>query len=97
MTSTDRLRAAAQKIRDTAQATYDGPTRWYERGDLINELDPASDVPAADDAHIALWSPALALEVADWLDDIAADKDSGLATIHPRALTLANHILGEEP
>jgi hypothetical protein len=35
--------------------------------------------------------------LADFLDDVAADKDSGLTTIHPRLLDLADLILGDTP
>jgi hypothetical protein len=98
MTSADRLRAAAGKIRETAEPAWDVDTSqagWHTHDGMAQMLSNAEVAwPSEDAAHIALWSPPVALAVADLMDDVAADKDSGLATIHPRLLDLANLILG---
>jgi hypothetical protein len=92
MTIADRLRAAATKIRDTAEAVQpEGALTLLRRVRLDARY---TGQIGADAAQIALWSPPVALAVADLLDDVAADKDSGLATIHPRLLDLADLILG---
>lgn len=87
MTASDRLRAAAQKIRDTAGVAERMQPSWEDFARSCR-YDGTG-------AHVALWSPPVALAVADWLEDIAADKDSGLACIHPRALDVADLILGD--
>jgi hypothetical protein len=75
----DRLRQAAQKIRETAQAAAYG--QWHKPGDL--------PVFAGEDAaHIALWSPPVALAVADGLDDAATDLDRLSPGWKPRESTL---------
>jgi hypothetical protein len=88
----DRLRQAAQKIRETAGAAAYG--QWHKVGDL--------PVFAGEDAaHIALWSPPVALAVADWLDDFAntalawTDRP-GAGPVDPKcqAVLLADLILG---
>lgn len=48
-------------------------------------------------AVAARQSTAFALALSEWLDEIAADKDAGAGCIHPRALDLANLILGDTP
>jgi hypothetical protein len=114
MSSADRLRAAATKIRDTAVAADPGP--WGYGG--IGVANDDTPIAITDPTHFPgeahrsfsidtakrtvrngslialLANPPVALAVADLLDDVAADKDSGLATIHPRLLDLANLILG---
>jgi hypothetical protein len=92
MSSADRLREAAAKARDTANGALEGTTDdWWGPEDYRDSVGPG------DAEHIALWSPPVAIAVADLLDDVAADKDSGLATIHPRLLDLADLILGDTP
>jgi hypothetical protein len=77
--SADRLREAAQKIRETAEPA--GYGQWHKVGDL--------PVFAGEDAaHIALWSPAVALAVADSLDDAATDLDRLSPGWKPRESTL---------
>jgi uncharacterized membrane protein len=97
MTSADQLRAAAGKIRETAKATTQGEEEpWFvvRPGACVTVWDGFVAAYEEDAPHIALWSPPVALAVADLLDDVAADKDSGLTAIHPRLLDLADLILG---
>lgn len=78
-----KLRDAAARIRETAQAATPGPwITWAGVADDVytQGVSPASDLEgdavsapqgpqAADDhEHIAMWSPPVALAVADWLD-----------------------------
>jgi hypothetical protein len=91
--SSERLRQAAQRIRDTANATLgDTALSWFAPDD---ELSSVSDAAKADAAYIALWSPPVALAVADWLDEAADDLDAIRYTrpLLPKAHTLADHIL----
>jgi hypothetical protein len=92
VSSADRLREAAAKIRDTAEAVQPEGALTLLRSVRVDAR--YTGQIGADAAQIALWSPPVALVVADFLDDVAADKDSGLATIHPRLLDLAGLILG---
>jgi hypothetical protein len=89
--SANRLREAAARIRKAANATReDAPHLWYDPGDLTAELEPISDAPIADAAHIALWSPPVAQAVARLLDRMANDvrlRDNA------QALALADVIL----
>jgi hypothetical protein len=95
VTNADRLREAATKIRDTAEAVQPEGALTLLRSVRVDAR--YTGQIGADAAQIALWSPPVALVVADLLDDVAADKDSGLATIHPRLLDLADLILGDTP
>jgi hypothetical protein len=82
--SAELLRRAAKEMRERAEAASPGP--WYLReNDLIGgmcvmpvDVPPSSgvaevsDFGRVDDArYIASWHPAVALAVADWLDEIA--------------------------
>jgi hypothetical protein len=55
---------------------------------------------AGNDAeHIASWHPAVALAVADWLDQAAIHFEGGSLTVHPmtkRALAVADAYLGSD-
>jgi hypothetical protein len=75
--SADRLRQAAQKIRETADAARDctGAGDWFTRLNGSAQYTVASsggtvcnDSNEEEAEHIALWSPSVALAVADWLD-----------------------------
>jgi hypothetical protein len=81
------LRRAAAKMREAAEGATPGPwSEWGvqpldgERYDAIGndetEREVCSFAPSsqasADSWHIASWHPAVALAVADWLDDHAA-------------------------
>jgi hypothetical protein len=78
--SADRLRQAAQKIRETANAAAYG--QWHKAGDLPGFL------TYEDATHIAFWSPSVALAVADSLDDAATDLDRLSPGWKPRESTL---------
>ena len=82
MTPAEELRAAAAKIRATAEAATPGPWRVEEippytepilMRDLGEVLETAGtvDVEPGDQAHIALWHPGVAELVADALDELA--------------------------
>jgi hypothetical protein len=101
--SSERLREAAQKIRVTAQDATSavGLGKWVAvltgngygvDASIYNALDGASEEVAN---HAALWSPPVALAVAEWLDDVAADAAEGIGSVHPRALDVADLILGK--
>jgi hypothetical protein len=103
--SSERLREAAQKIRGHANLASPGP--WHEepetggtfrvRASYANGgpawFAAAEDCTHMDATHIALWSPPVALAVADWLD---RESDRGEHAYAP-ALTVANVILGLVP
>jgi hypothetical protein len=80
----DRLRQAAQKIRGAADGL---PSEWYEPNNYNEWGTVGID-------HIALWSPPVALAVADWLDSEAAPSTEPKYR-HPEALRVANLILGD--
>lgn len=83
MSDADLLRRAAALMRDRAEATREpepDATQWYgSDGDDedIDELTAAFDdlfdtsTARADAEHMASWSPAVAVAVAAWLDDVA--------------------------
>jgi hypothetical protein len=90
--NSDRLRLAAQKIRGTAETAAYG--QWHKVGDL--------PVFAGEDAaHIALWSPPVAMAVADWLDADAnrLDQIQPIYASDPdfprQTFAVANLILGK--
>jgi hypothetical protein len=89
VTNADRLREAATKIRDTAEAVQPEGALTLLRSVRVDAR--YTGQIGADAAQIALWSPPVALVVADLLDDVAADKDSGLAPLPPRLLHRAAH------
>jgi hypothetical protein len=87
--SSDRLRQAAQKIRETAATTKFSTSEVWAVGARAT-----LPVGAYVIDHIALWSPPVALAVAEWLDDVAADAAEGIGSVHPRALDVTDLILG---
>jgi hypothetical protein len=89
MTS-ERLREAAQKIRETAEAvqTETIPAGWTAEG-----FHYVSGLLEGDLEHITLWSPTVALAVADWLDEEAAHWSPSLVYRCRNALTVADAIL----
>jgi hypothetical protein len=111
MTSADRLREAATQVREVASVNGPRmyPGAWVKEFEDVEGFiswrvtchDGTGDVVEHIDEELADYfttmSPPIALAVADLLDDVAADKDSGLATIHPRLLDLADLILGDTP
>lgn len=117
----DLLRRAATKIRETAENATPGPwtrDRTYPFGPgggySISVRSPQVTVSAGltkrDAVHIALWSPDVALLVADMLDDAAenaellapgGDLGPGYSNVMVRfaldkATDLARRILGED-
>jgi hypothetical protein len=104
-----RIREVAEAATPGPWATQDG-ARWMVYGDRWSGdggyVCATSTLPTtvneralADASHIALWHPAVALVVADWLEneaawceDLGADRDTRL--VGP-ASTLARLILGE--
>jgi hypothetical protein len=61
-----------------------------------DRLRAAAQILAAGGALGARRTFTFAMVLADLLEDVAADKDSGLSTIHPRLLDLAN-LITEDP
>ena len=96
--SASLLREAAALMRERAEAARpDHP--WYDRGDIAEGMaafTDSGDEPHIDAEHIASWHPAVALAVADWLDETAKDLDA-LMTYggHVPALVVARAYLGE--
>lgn len=108
--SASLLREAAALMRERAEAARpDHP--WYDRGDIAEGMaafTDSGDEPHIDAEHIASWHPAVALAVADWLDDHAETAEMFTAkeipasswsmnwqTSHNRALAVARAYLGE--
>jgi hypothetical protein len=99
-TSAGRLREAAQKIREMAEPAGRLPAGWFK--------------PAPDDVvrprvqggvirdHIVVWSPPVALAVADWLEVTAVhiDPDESMSRSESEvwfsALNVAEGILREQ-
>jgi hypothetical protein len=104
--SADLLRRAATRIREVAEAVpVDADEEpWFrvvKPADrfLTTRWDSFADADPEAAEYIALWHPAVALAVADWLEneaawceDLGADRDTRL--VGP-ASTLARLILGE--
>ena len=106
--SAETLRRAASLMRERAEGATPGP--WTCYGDHLvwpSEQGPAANDPilamvgeAHEDSaeHIASWHPAVALAVADWLDQAAIHVDGGSLLHHPmsaRAEVVARAYLGE--
>ena len=115
MTTAERLRAAAEKIRETAAGAVPvlpAFNRWgvtsdplgvhVENGDGKGRIammvgGDRLDGRGHDTAHhIALWSPPVALAVADWLDGEAANLDMDAMSGCDAAAAFADLILGAE-
>ncbi|QIK82420.1 hypothetical protein [Sanguibacter sp. HDW7] len=86
----------------------EGEPDWIECGPLVADLGPTLGHLDDSGPHIALWDPATALYVADWLDatadaypreiDRIVDiQDWHSAATYRAALALANDILKETP
>jgi hypothetical protein len=83
------LRRAAGLMRERAEAATPGPWRDFTYGDrMMHYVDagPNTNLVAsgafgenADAAHIASWHPAVALAVADWLEEAADHLDVDLS------------------
>lgn len=92
----ETLRRAASLMRDRAEAA--GATEgWWGIEPLVRALDGTFSPPdaRADAKHIASWRPAVALAVADWLDDAATLADE-TGRIDRHALAVARAYLGED-
>jgi hypothetical protein len=104
--SAEILRRAATLMRERAEAAvYVYAEGHAKAGQQVPWFD-AADAYSFDDTdgpHIIGMSPAVALAVADWLDEVAADLDEwdGLRQVgfagqmHDRALAVARAYLGE--
>jgi hypothetical protein len=74
-TSAGRLREAAQKIREMAEPAGRLPAGWFQPAP-DNVAHPRVQGGVIRD-HIVVWSPPVALAVADWLDATAGVWDRG--------------------
>lgn len=101
-TGADLLRAAGALMRERARKATPGPWGdptninygdfgWYVPGCPAGES-PDDEQGRADTTHIAGWHPAVALAVADWLDQEAewCEQDSGSSA----AVAVARAYLG---
>ena len=105
MSDADLLRRAAALMRERAEAAGSEWNADVEPGDSLHlwvtDCDPSdptgetamqrlvggADAPWSE--HIASWHPAVALAVADWLDEVGATDDDAIA-----ALAVARAYLG---
>lgn len=109
--SADVLREAAAKVREAAtdcgncgrnpwfftqgdEERFDGYEVWTFFGN--HHWTVATADFTADAEHIALWHPAVALAVADWLDAIVERDPSGQSVEAEPALRVARLILGAD-
>ncbi|MFJ9558248.1 hypothetical protein ACIRPH_30960 [Nocardiopsis sp. NPDC101807] len=114
MSDANLLREAATKVRETALALGDCRGPWYvlnrdqspypqSIGNIgvpyavaSTHTSPTSPPAIAD--HIALWHPGVALAVADWLEQHAAEHDARECEREVcAALKTARALLGEDP
>jgi hypothetical protein len=104
MSDTDLLRRAAARIREVAGQATPGPWCPEHVAECVNEEDGfgwtdhvavnpdiGAFASAENAGHIAMWSPEVAMAVADWID---AEADIRPYTL-PSSLALARLILGE--
>ena len=104
--SAETLRKAASLMRERAEATTPDAA-WTEGHYWIADYDMHGDPVqteiggmggAGDAAHYSSWHPAVALAVADWLEQAAIHFEGGSLTVHPmakRAIAVARAYLGE--
>lgn len=99
MTAADLLRRAARLVRETAR----GGQPWHLTGRSVSRAD-GSEVAysALHAAHIALWSPPVALAVAGWLEqhaEVHEDLVDGCRWLDHacEALAVARALAGEQP
>lgn len=102
----DRLREAAAAIRANAQAAGPADDLWYVEpdgsiwrsspdgmsGDGITGPLPIWASGYAE--HIASWSPAVALAVADWLDVTAQDVGTSSLAFHAASAVAEAYLRG---
>lgn len=99
----EKLREAARLMRERAKAAGTN-WPWYDPEDVAEALQPMADGynnPGDDAEHIASWSPAVALAVADLLDTIAVGLEARGVTAHIKpseraAFEAARTYLGEQ-
>lgn len=105
--SADVLRRASALMRERAEAATDGP--WHPYFSEVREstgfVVGVVGQTYANAPHIASWHPAVALAVADWLDDVAErtrgtsqarlERDAEEREWYMPALTVARAYLGE--
>ncbi len=108
---TEILRRAAKLMRERAEAATPGPWERPldvrhknaviaalpdgEEGSYRDGMIPAG-FASRDLEHIASWHPLVALAVAGWLDEVAADCHENLdAWVEDAALAVARAYLGE--
>jgi hypothetical protein len=113
----ETLQAAARLMRERAQGAVSAPWTWFvtvdRRWAVVTGQAHVAQCADDDDAdYIASWHPAVALAVADWLENVSAWIDEGLGrcddlyqTNYPdawndqrrAALTVARAYLGGQP
>jgi len=109
--SAEALREAAAKMRERAELAMDGPWESRVLGDgraWVASKDDALSMhgyPATAE-HIASWHPAVALAVADWLEDTATANErvgvmfasvlNGRNALNQKALAVAHAYLGSD-
>lgn len=99
----EALREAANLIRERAKAclrrTRAGdPEPWYSVHGIMNDPWIVARPEYPDAVHISTWSPAIAADVADWLDwtyEAAAKWPDVPFDMTRRALAVADRILRE--
>ena len=92
--SAEVLRRAASLMRERAEPIKD----WYSAKAWATTTPFGAPIDPADAEHIASWHPAVALAVADWLDNISeAWRFSRRAPASSvKALAVARAYLGQE-
>jgi hypothetical protein len=117
MTAVEEIRRAAALMRERAQAATPGPS-WRRNSMVVQvrPIDPPTDSnrvrsgdknialvgTVADATHIASWHPAVALAVADGLDEDADELESAYADgfdnawLYGKTLAVARAYLGGE-
>ena len=108
MTPVETLREASRLMRKRAEAALPGPWRtdgarvWAVDRHLSVVVKSFVDEDDQDFPHIASWHPAVALAVADLLDNMAQGVERSWATTHEsellepyvRSIVLARSYLG---
>ena len=90
MTGEQTLRRAAGLMRERAEAAEADSAIWT--ADVTTLLEVGDDTFA----HAASWHPAVALAVADWLDEVHANVSTYNSHYHRHAFAVARAYLGEE-
>ena len=106
--SAELLRRAAKEMRERAEAAPTSPWHWEAVGKsgypqrvsnpgavVIAECFENPDFPASCAEHITSWHPAVALAVADLLDEEAQGEENGLFDASFLAVAVASAYLGE--